>query len=87
MKTPNNQYQQVLWYLYNFKKPFSLSQVINHSMFYKFQTRLGEIEKEHGFIAKRYKKNFINVFGRSSICLLYEALDFKMIKKLYKLYE
>ena len=29
MKEPKNQHQLVLWYLLNFKEPFSLKEVIN----------------------------------------------------------
>lgn len=59
----NNQHQQVIYYLLKWKE-FNLKRVINHSMFYKFQTRLGEIERKHGTITKKRKVQFINCFNR-----------------------
>ena len=59
MKEPKNQHQLVLWYLLNFKDPFSLKEVINDSMFFKFQTRLGEIETKHGEITIKKQRIFI----------------------------
>ena len=44
---PKNQHQLPLYYLYNWDS-FSLKDVINDSMFFKFQTRLSELEKKHG---------------------------------------
>ena len=43
MKAPKNQHQLALYYLYN-RNDFSLKDLINDSMFFKFQTRLSEIE-------------------------------------------
>lgn len=66
METPKNQHQLVLWYLYNWEK-FSLKDVINDSMFVKFQTRLSDIEnKVCCFIAERETVEFTNRFGRKS---------------------
>jgi len=67
-----NQHQQVIWYLKNMTN-FSLSDVINHAMFYKFQSRMGEIEREHGKIATRTKRKFTNVFGRKSSYFEYNS--------------
>lgn len=66
METPKNQHQLVLWYLYNWEK-FSLKDVINDSMFVKFQTRLSDIENTVCcFIAEREPVEFTNRFGRKS---------------------
>ena len=86
MKDPENQKQLVLWYLINWKTPFSLKDVINDSMFFKFQTRLSDIELEDGEITKKTRKTFTNRFGRPSSYLVYEAKDLDLIKKLYNLY-
>ena len=56
-----NQHQQVLWYLINWDK-FSLLDILKDSMFHKFQTRLSDIELEHGSITKKTKKSFTNRF-------------------------
>ena len=70
-KLPKNQHSLVLYYLLNYTG-FSLKDVINDSMFFKFQTRLSEIENEIGYkIAKRVKKKFINRFKRKSKFNLY----------------
>lgn len=87
MKTPKNQHQLVLWYLINWKYGFSLKDVINDTLFFKFQTRLSDIELEHGYITKKTRKSFINRFGRNSSYLIYEPLDLEKIKELYKVYE
>lgn len=73
MKLPKNQHQQVLFYLYNWDE-FSLKDVINDSMFYKFQTRLSDIENRYCcFIANREKVDFTNRFGRKSNYNVYSA--------------
>ncbi len=80
----NNQHQQVLWYLLNFKK-FTLTDVIKDSMFHKFQTRLSEIEKEYGILAKRETYQFINRFGRTSSGYIYTCIDSEKVKSIYNL--
>lgn len=86
MKEPKNSNQLVLWYLYNWKDSFSLKDLINDSMFFKFQTRLSEIEIEHGKVSVKKQCNFINRFGRKSNYVKYKASDLVLIKKLYDLY-
>ena len=82
-----NQFQQVLLYLYQWHRPFSLAEVIRDSMFHKFQTRLSELEAIHGEIATRTKVNFTNRFGRSSYYYFYEAIDRVKIKELFYKYQ
>jgi len=70
-----NQHQQTIYYLFTLEN-FSLKDVINDSMFFKFQTRLSEIENDLGYaIATRTRKSFINKFGRKSTYNLYNAID------------
>jgi len=83
METPKNQHQQVIWYLLNWQHWFSLKDVINDSMFYKFQSRLGEIEREHGTITNKKSKSFTNRFGRTSSYNVYTAIDRQKLKELY----
>lgn len=78
---PKNQHQQALWYLINWKE-FSLKEVINHSMFYKFQSRLSEIEREHGYITKKTTQSFINKFGKKGSYKLYKCIDKQKAKEL-----
>lgn len=85
IKPPKNQNQQVLWYLYNWKK-MSLKDVINDSMFYKFQSRISDIEFEHGKIANRETIKFTNRFGRVSNYTVYQAIDKQKCKELFELY-
>ena len=85
MKEPKNQHALVLWYLYHFP-PFSLRHVINDSMFIKFQTRLSELERNHGLIAKRHRTSFTNKFGKKGSYYQYSAIDKNRIKELYKEY-
>ena len=83
--TPTNQKQQTLWYLLNWDS-FSLADVIKDSMFHKFQTRLSEIENEHGAITKKTKQLFTNRFGRKSDYLIYSCTDKKKANELFKTY-
>lgn len=82
MKKPNNQKELVLWYLYN-KDYFSLRDLINDSMFFKFQTRLSELEGIHGKLANRETYKFTNRFGHSSDYNIYSAIDKKQILEIY----
>ena len=84
--TPTNQKQQTLWYLLNWDS-FSLADVIKDSMFHKFQTRLSEIENEHGAITKKTKQFFLNRFGRKSDYLIYSCTDKEKANELFKTYK
>lgn len=84
MKT-KNQHQQALWYLINWKS-FSLMDLINDSMFFKFQTRLSEIEQENGIVAERSRVKFTNRFGRKSSYYVYDCLDVEKCKELINKY-
>jgi len=79
---PKNQHQLTLYYLYNWDS-FSLKDVINDSMFFKFQTRLSELEKKHGTLATRTKKTFKNRFNRSSDYNEYKAINKNQILNIY----
>ena len=80
---PKNQRQLCLWYLYNWNN-FSLKDVINDSMFFKFQTRLSEIECDLGIeLAKRTRVEFTSRFGKKSTYNIYSALDSDKILSLY----
>ena len=83
--SPKNQRALVMFYLVNYKD-FSLKDLINDSMFFKFQTRLSEIENDIGYpIALRVKKSFINRFGRKSNFNLYNlCIDSNKAIELYK---
>jgi len=81
----NNQWQQALYYLINWDY-FSLADVIKDSMFYKFQTRIGEIEKEHGIICSRERKSFTNRFGHESSHNIYSCLDKEKALKIFEYY-
>lgn len=79
---PKNQHELVLYYLYN-RSRFSLMELINDSMFFKFQTRLSELEREHGRLAKREKVKFVNRFGHKSTYYVYSAIDKQKILSIY----
>jgi hypothetical protein len=82
MKYPKNQHDLVFRYLLMFDK-FSLKDVIDDSMFFKFQTRLGELEKIHGTLATRKRIKFKNRFGHDSSYVQYKAIDKLIIRKIY----
>lgn len=87
LHSPGNQYQLALHYLY-FYKDISLKDVINDSMFIKFQTRLSEIEtKECAKIATRSSVKFKNRFGNKSDYYIYSAIDRRKIKELFFKYK
>ena len=79
---PKNQYELVLFYLLKRDK-FSLKDLINDSMFFKFQTRLSELEKEYGQLAKRESVPFVNRFGHKSIYYVYSAIDKNKLLSVY----
>ena len=81
----NNQHQQVLWYLINWNE-FSLKDVINDSMFYKYQSRLSTIEAEHGALTEKTKKKFTNRFGRKSQYTIYKCINKELAKELINKY-
>lgn len=84
---PNNQYQQALFYLYYWEN-FSLGDLIKDSFFYKFQSRLSEIEnKEMSLIATRERKSFTNRFGNNSTFNIYNrCISKEKIKELFDKY-
>ena len=83
MKPPKTQHQLVLWYLYNWEEPFSLKDIINDSMFFKFQTRLSELEKKHGLLSIKKRVKFKNRFGNRSSYLKYSAISDENILRIY----
>ena len=86
MNTPKNQKQLVIYYLLKWES-MTLKRVINHSMFFKFQTRLSEIEAKHGTIAFRDKVKFINQFGHKSNYNLYsKSINEEKLMEIYKTY-
>ncbi len=85
MQGIKNQHQQVLWYLINWDS-FSLMDLIKDSMFIKFQTRLSEIESEHGSLTTKTRVNFINRFGNTSSYLVYQCSNKEKSKLLIDKY-
>lgn len=84
---PTNQHQAVIYYLYNRDYAFSLKDVINDSMFFKFQSRLGEIEHKHGTLATRQRILFKNRFGNNgSYNVYYRSVSKQRLQELFKLY-
>jgi len=83
---PKNQHQLAIWYLITFDA-ISLKFVINDSMFFKFQTRLSEIESDlMKNIATRERVRFTNRFGHSSSYNVYSAIDKDYLKKIFDSY-
>jgi len=82
MKEAKDQKQAVLWYLLNWET-VTMKDVINDSLFFKFNTRLSEIEGEHGLIANRVREKFTNRFGRKSNFHVYSCIDKEKTLKLY----
>jgi hypothetical protein len=82
IKKPKTRTQQALWYLISLKE-FSLYDVVKLSGFIKFQTRLSDLEKVHGRLAKRTTVKFVNIFGRADEYYLYSALDIEKCKSIY----
>ena len=74
METPKNQHQQVIWYLLNWNY-VTMVKVIKDSFFYKFQTRLSDIELKHGSITEKTTEGFKNRFGRQSHYTVYKIKD------------
>lgn len=84
MKTinPKNQHELVLYYLYTYRK-FDMRDLILDTMFYKFQTRLSELEKKHGDLANRKVQTFTNRFGHKGYHTSYSAIDKERIYEIY----
>jgi len=86
MKTPQNQKQLVIYYLLR-NKEITLRDVINDSMFHKFQTRLSEIEAVFGQIAERKRIKFINRFEHKSDYLEYKGcVSVEKLREIYNYY-
>ena len=85
MKKPKNQHQLTIWYLIQFPI-ISLKFVINDSMFWKFGSRLGEIERKHGTLAHRDRVKFTNQFGHKSSYSTYTCIDKEKARLIYDLY-
>ncbi len=87
MKHPKNQHQAAIFYLYTLNFAFSLKTVIDSSMFFKFQSRLGEIESEHGTLATRERILFTNKYGnKSSYNVYYRSVSKQRLEQLFNLY-
>ena len=87
MKHPKNQHQAAIYYLYTLNFAFSLKTVINSSMFFKFQSRLGEIENKYGTIATRKRILFTNRFGNNgSYNVYYRSVSKQRLEQLFNLY-
>lgn len=83
---PKNQHQLAIWYLITFDN-LTLKFIINDSMFFKFQTRLSEIEaKEMRNLATRERVRFKNRFGHSSSYVKYSAIDKDYLKSIFDKY-
>lgn len=82
LELPKNQHEQVLYYLYTWSS-FTLMDLIVDSMFFKFQTRLSELEEKHGKLATRVHKPFVNRFNHKSSCYIYKAIDKQKIREIY----
>lgn len=78
---PKTHQEVVLWYLLNWDK-FTLKDIINDCMLYKFQTRLSELEKKYGQIANRKTIKTKNRFGHSMKLFEYSAIDRNQIIKI-----
>ncbi len=82
-----NTYQEAIYDLMTMSN-FSLADVIHESMFYKFQSRLSDVESDHGIIAKRTKRQFTNQFGRKSDYNVYNAcVSQKILTEIFNSYK
>jgi len=79
---PTTQHELALYYLIEWDN-FSLKDVINDSMFYKFQTRLAELEAKYGMLARRNRRMFISRFGMKRAYNEYQAIDKKQLINLF----
>ena len=82
MKEPNNQKELALWYLLNYQE-VTMKQVINDSLFFKFNTRLSELENEYGVFTNKVRKTFLNRFKRGCSYLVYSIKDREKGLELY----
>lgn len=78
-----NQKQQVLFYLYNNQKPFSYLNILNDSRFVKFQSRLSDLEHEHGALTEKTREGFVNRFGNKGSYALYKTIDREKVLEIF----
>lgn len=78
---PKTHQEVVLWYLHHWES-FTLKDIINDCMLYKFQTRLSELEKKYGELANRKTIKAKNRFGHSMKVFEYSAIDKEQIKQI-----
>lgn len=85
---PKNQKQQVIYYLY-YNESVTMKHVINDSMFFKFNTRLSELENKLGHsITNKDRVKFTNRFGKKSSFINYSrCVTDKKLKEIFESYE
>ncbi len=81
---PRTQKEQVLWYLLNHKE-VDQKFVINDAFFWKFNTRLSELENQFGVFTKKTFKHFTNRFGNSGKYYVYSLSDEKKALEILEL--
>ena len=77
---PKTQAQLVMWYLFNHKE-VDQKFVINHSFFWKFNTRLSELENKFGTFTKKEYKSFTNRFNHKGKYLVYSISNKDLANK------
>jgi len=80
---PKTQKEQVLWYLLNYKE-VDQKMVINDSFFWKFNTRLSELENEFGTFTNKRFMHFTNRFGHAGKYYVYSLANEDLVKKIIK---
>lgn len=82
---PKNQWQQVIYYLLLWNM-FSYLDVVKDSYMIKFQSRLSDVERDHGILTSKTRKEFKNRFGRTSSYVIYKCIDKEKALQIYDLY-
>tara|TARA_R110000868_G_scaffold225962_1_gene478315 strand:+ start:144 stop:443 length:300 start_codon:yes stop_codon:yes gene_type:complete len=82
VQNPKTRRQEVFYQLLS-RKSFSMKDVINDSMFYKFGARLIEVESDYGQLAKRTPIKLINKYGNHCTYVEYSVIDKEKCLKFY----
>jgi hypothetical protein len=82
IQSPKTRRHEVFYHLLS-RDSFSMKDVINDSMFYKFGARLMEVESDYGVLAKRTPIKLINKYGNPCTYVEYSVIDKEKCLKFY----
>ena len=85
---PTNRKQQAIWYLLEWDDYFTSNDIIKHSEFNKWRTRMSEIQEVHGTIMTNQTRKFVDRFGFKNHCQEYKrSVSKERLIEIFNLYK